>query len=1072
VSDEEIQRFEEAAKEVDQLEEKPKEVFNKNAKDLEEEKEIEVDDVAKAVRSGDPSGLDLSRRWRRMRRNLRRLPGAMRKLMADNVRLLEMLMPGVKARTSSVIYLPLIVFLGLGWITYWVHFLYKQDHEEHLIKPRSDEMDDFQTETSMDYVLVDGRWTPSTRTTSAHVSGTDSWETGKQAERFEKFEERKNALHIHADVVIVFHHPSFEYRDREQRVSVDMLERLVTHSHLKEHSAGGFFKDLESVIQEHEEEMRHLTKSQRAMANLKDGVKSAVGAQEAKMTMGEARVCVLKDMVRSLPLLGFQVDLFSSCDDDELFLCISLNRPEVQKHYLFRENISLQTTHQVVKSLHIAQDPYDPCSSPPFLLYDHRLVQALHKAHVLPKDDDRELYRVYHDRDSQGSVMSSRERIRIIQREVTRFLDVEAAKDIGILIEWYPAHSELWLRKLRATWSSKERIKDFSFVQPVPLLREYYGSQLAFSFAWQGCWCKGLICLSVLALLVGLIKTAPLATGFFEPGEEPVKERQIMPFAILTLIWARVMTNLWLREEEYFTRLWNINGAIEDRIVRPGFKGKMVKSLVDANILEAEAPRNEQILRQIASVSVTLICCVFTMATIGAWVHMHEGDLDIPASICLSALVKMFEFLYNAVAARLIIFENHKYDQDLHNRMVWMQFLFQAVNSYWACVSVAFSQKVAGHCPEDMGCFGSLQHQLGLLIIILLACGVAFSILEYILVWIGIKMEDWAMDKEERDVVHLNRSFLEEQSKYSVYGMREQVENMLQLVLGLGFVLLFGIVQPWVVPLCFIHFWILLRARAWLLTEYSKRCLPHKLIGIGAWKEVMNCLMNVSVFVNGVLITYWGRFFKGALLLAKLSGLVTWILLIYALWSLVDVIVPPKSEEAVVLASRRVYSARVINEVSMDSKVGRQAAAQQDDVLFEAAEGSVSSQAFQESHSEDEEDFEAKGHHGTRSEPLQKASAAQRAMDHARNEVKRRISGKKVSRTNPKLTEMDAVSHRSVTLQLDCQLDELALQADIVNSEMWDEIPRMTARTQREIMASPRVQRKIMAERRASKLYS
>merc|ERR1719356_1042069 len=201
--------------------------------------------------------------------------------------------------------------------------------------------------------------------------------------------------------------------------------------------------------------------------------------------MGELRIIILKDMCRSLPALGFSVNLFSSVDDDEMFLCISVTRPEVIQHYLQRENVHLQTTHAVVERLRILQDPRDPCSSPPFLRYDHRLVKSLHKANVIDEAEERALYRLYHDRGVEGSVMKSAQRIHIIQRELTRFINIEAIKDVGIVKEWYPCHSELWLNKLQETWSSLQNVTDLSLIQPVALVGEYYGSMLAFSFAWQ-----------------------------------------------------------------------------------------------------------------------------------------------------------------------------------------------------------------------------------------------------------------------------------------------------------------------------------------------------------------------------------------------------------------------------------------------------------------------------------------------------------------------------------------------------------------------------------------------------------
>merc|ERR1719487_2655957 len=117
-----------------------------------------------------------------------------------------------------------------------------------------------------------------------------------------------------------------------------------------------------------------------------------------------------------------------------------------------------------------------------------------------------------------------------------------------------------------------------------------------------------------------------------------------------------------------------------------------------------------------------------------------------------------------------------------------------------------------------------------------------------------------------------SRCFAEEQSKYTEFRIREQIESMLTLVISLGFVFMFGTVAPIVVPLSFLVFWVQLRANAYLVTMATKRTVPRKQVGIGAWQDVMELLMKFGILFSGFLIVAYGDTFKGTPLIAKLTG--------------------------------------------------------------------------------------------------------------------------------------------------------------------------------------------------------
>ena len=86
--------------------------------------------------------------------------------------------------------------------------------------------------------------------------------------------------------------------------------------------------------------------------------------------------------------------------------------------------------------------------------------------------------------------MSGLERIRIIYREISKYVNLGAAAHQDLIVGWFPVHSRKWLYQLAAFWANFVHLKDFTFMEPIPLLHDYFGKRFAFMFAWNGLCCK------------------------------------------------------------------------------------------------------------------------------------------------------------------------------------------------------------------------------------------------------------------------------------------------------------------------------------------------------------------------------------------------------------------------------------------------------------------------------------------------------------------------------------------------------------------------------------------------------
>jgi hypothetical protein len=149
------------------------------------------------------------------------------------------------------------------------------------------------------------------------------------------------------------------------------------------------------------------------------------------------------------------------------------------------------------------------------------------------------------------------------------------------------------------------------------------------------------------------------------------------------------------------------------------------------------------------------------------------------------------------------------------------------------------------------------------------------------------------------------RSFVEEQAKYADFRTIEYVQAMLQLVIPLGYVILFGGIAPITIPFACAVFAVSLRAQGFLLCTTTKRPVPSAQYGIGAWRTIVTMLMNISVLLAGFLLAVYGDMLSAENQITKMSIVVVFMFGIYLMWAIVDVMLPEVTSTITVMGARR-----------------------------------------------------------------------------------------------------------------------------------------------------------------------
>lgn len=588
------------------------------------------------------------------------------------------------------------------------------------------------------------------------------------------------------------------------------------------------------------------------------------------------------------------------------------------EHHLKRSAMSLQIQKSIAAKVGVDQPPDEDESSPPYIRFDDKI-----SSNVLGEGaTDRDFFKVFGAYEgSEGYILSGCQRIRLIHRHLMSHVNLETAVMKQLFVKWYPAHMVSFIAELQACWAKWSYVKDLSCVQPLSLMNDYFGSRVAFIFAWNGLYCKMLIALVPIAILFESVNAYVVATGssqFWNRGS-------VLGFSLVVAIWAKVTANLWKQEQEYLVTLWDLKDIGQDKSTRPDFEGEWRDSEIDMSQQELYYPKWKANIRSFCSWLVTSIFCIFVLMVVILWIDANDGIMNPFASIVQAILIQIFTQIYNWMAEALTIAENHKYQESYYDSYLKKMFIFQFVNQYSAFFYVAVKQQFTefgctdfGHGPD---CVAMLKKQIPTTLATLAIMRIVQVVVATLKVKIALWLEAYHMKKDGMDPPVY--TYAEEQGKFSDFRIREQIEVMTQLALTLGFILIFSAIAPRVVILCFFVFIVQLRAAAVLITSACNRTVPRRTVGIGPWQDVASVLMGIGVLFSGYLLVQFGPLFKDTIVLTKVTGFLMYLALVRLIWAGVDAACPASSDCADLLDARRRHVARKVAETSEDNAYGR-----------------------------------------------------------------------------------------------------------------------------------------------------
>jgi len=460
------------------------------------------------------------------------------------------------------------------------------------------------------------------------------------------------------------------------------------------------------------------------------------------------------------------------------------------------------------------------------------------------------------------------------------------------------------IKRLWANWDILLRLRT---TQPVHLLKDYFGAQLAFLLAWIGFYCKALTALAPIALIC-----IPLSDKLIFPlkGDHGPRKEQMLGFSIILVIWGQLAADLWAREQAWLVSHWDILAEEGNSQQRFGFHGDLQPSRIDGNMMERFYPLWKRRAWQTLSNLTLMLFCVLVFLCTSLWVELFGQDMDYRFAFAMYSQITILEVIHTSVITCLVEKENHKLQSQHYESLLMKQCIFRMANSYSPFLHLLLMQK---DCGEE-GCVALLRYQLKMT----LACKIGFLILRVVFMSTMVKVLIWIRGIDAAN----GASCAERQRSYGKFEVMEQIEVMLQSVTALGFVLLFGSVEPLLVPICLLVFLVNALTTAVFLTDCTRRPFPRRMAGIGKWSEALNLLSIVGVITNGVLTVYYGESFHGTDNTARLAGLFLYCMLAVIIRWVTEAILPLEDESRKLLEARRRRVLQVLTQRATEGMTG------------------------------------------------------------------------------------------------------------------------------------------------------
>jgi len=439
-----------------------------------------------------------------------------------------------------------------------------------------------------------------------------------------------------------------------------------------------------------------------------------------------------------------------------------------------------------------------------------------------------------------------------------------------LLKAYFPLHDSNTLQYMR----ENEWRWIFMGEEHTTAVREYFGDQIAFYFLWLSFYGKFLL---PLALLGPVLQFVDLC---FKTPENP----SVIPFCLLTSIWATLLPHFWRRQEAKCALSWG-SREMEDKLepCRPEHWGEPRINPVTAQV-EPFYPFEQRIWKYMFSGVVVIFSGVLLIFFICLLLFVrHVRKAATPGGVVLFQMllaiaVECMNVVLSRIAKRLTDMENHRTrsDHEIHQLAKVMGFKF--VNSYFSLYYIAFfKDSISLFGGEPLGCergdcLGDVESQLACFMIVRL---VFKNLYELLRPRVSKAYKTWQTSgKAWVTVLQGGHQSEPADMSNSEQQARKEIQNTFaefdDTLLSHGYATLFAVAAPWVCTANLLgtmaEIYVTMRG----LTETKQRSLPQKCKNNEPWSSAFELYGVVAAFTNVALLIFASKQYETWTLTEKL----------------------------------------------------------------------------------------------------------------------------------------------------------------------------------------------------------
>ncbi|KAK9880345.1 hypothetical protein WA026_010230 [Henosepilachna vigintioctopunctata] len=447
--------------------------------------------------------------------------------------------------------------------------------------------------------------------------------------------------------------------------------------------------------------------------------------------------------------------------------------------------------------------------------------------------------------------------------------------------------------------------------QPINLVEKYFGTNVAFFFAWFEHYNNMLCLLAVIGtslvvmnsfilmnkregLLIEICRASnktficPMC-GDGECAFIPISkycETTKLEFAftnasamlsVFIAVFISVIVKIWRRREGSLKVRWNVQHSEEEYKVRADYKIKNPYTKISKLTGKTEyyTPLRIKILRY--SVTYFMVVLSIILITLGVislivmkiWMTDHLDPEDEPKRTMRSCLIysvsqvifiKIFSYLYIGMSQWLTTKEVPKTEKAYDDSVIYKIYLLGFMNNYLPVIYAAFVSDNTGLAGRDRclpnGC--GLTVAIQIFVVVFIKCVGR-------LVSIGIyqSLRDSRFAMLQTSTVSDTKMYIPTWEKeYYLSNPDKMFLNLefFEMMIQFGYISFFGAASPLIAIVAFVCNIFDLRFKAVRLLCKSRRPVPVMAMGIGSWNKVITFISYVSAVTNILILMLHTRF--------------------------------------------------------------------------------------------------------------------------------------------------------------------------------------------------------------------